>query len=350
MSCHLTSVRIKLLQLLHFRPSCNISLIDTSQKLLSQGCYGSARSSQLLCQQQIRGCMTAHVCQAQGQLDSCKNNEATASFHNMLNSLKMQAHVNEKSHEYSSVTLYSDIGDDNHSHSRKDSRNRLCKNVPLSESYILHFSQPNVQKTNGDSLNNSTSDQKTDSDDGKKDDLPSPAQLSDIRKYYMQQLPVCHKGGTMDDLKTGRHHLDIVFENLFFEKPIITQGILKYSYQQVKFKCLLHFRFVSFYVLPINVTTHYDQGCIVIHWRLHTLTFTALVRSILAFKWLDRTTYYRTVEGISTIYANSDGKIIKHRLERKIPLDTAQPSKAELLAAKLVGRKNLATQSFSKKN
>jgi len=189
----------------------------------------------------------------------------------------------------------------------------------------------------------------TGNDDKPEKDKPDPLDLETIKNYYIDRIPYFYKQN--EDLSLGLHHDDIVFENNYFQKQKILQGITAYQNEQSKLHMKANFMFPSYFFSAVGATTHVEECCVKVHWRFYYL------RNI---EWMTKYWWKRMVlgvpviecynfnDGISTFTVNKDGQVIKHQVDRLMPIqkmeaDTLKPQ----VGAKLATAMGLATPKTS---
>ncbi|XP_045195761.2 uncharacterized protein LOC123551114 [Mercenaria mercenaria] len=180
-----------------------------------------------------------------------------------------------------------------------------------------------------------------DKDDERKG--PTIMQLEAVKEYYIEIVPGFHKRG--EKLSAGLHHEKMVFENHFFKKPKVTVGLTKYSTEISKIRAIATFFYPSYHLEIQSILSYPNEGYVKMHWRAYVVSNWKFVKRILMLMKDYKSAHggHDTIDAISTFHVNRDGKIVLHKLDRKIPLQSE--SAVTNLAAKTVEMVGLAPKS-----
>lgn len=186
-------------------------------------------------------------------------------------------------------------------------------------------------------------------DDEEKKDGPTLLQLQDVMNYYIATVPSFHRASG-ENFRLGMHHKQIVFENNFYPKPIVKRGIHAYRNYLFKINLLATFAYVHYSYEIVSLRSNRKEGSVILHWRVRLLSNTSFMTSLVprVLRGSNIGDQYKTMDGISTFYVDSDGKIFKHKVERLTPLN--EPiSATEKIASKIlsnaVPKVNFTTQT-----
>lgn len=241
----------------------------------------------------------------------------------------------------------------NHAFSSFDAFSPADNELNKDYGQCFHMATPNAAvKTNnrGWYMNKKASGsggKEPDKDDNR--DGPSIDQLEAVKEYYVAVVPGFHKRG--EQLSAGLHHRDIVFENHFFKQPKRTVGLHKYSLELTKMRVMASFVYPSYFLEVQSITVHPSNGYVRMHWRAYVMSNIKFVKNF--FTWVkgmakgdNAKSAHDTIDGISTFHVNRAGKIVLHRLDRKLPVDN--PSTVKNLAAKTVEMVGLTPKASCK--
>ncbi|XP_041368911.1 uncharacterized protein LOC121383149 [Gigantopelta aegis] len=175
---------------------------------------------------------------------------------------------------------------------------------------------------------------KTDESKTKKSDKspgPSEEQLRVVHDYFVNYLPQFFRL----KLDFRSCHKDIIFENNYWGKNKIVHGVTAYASElnKIRFLALLKYTRVNMHILKITI--HTEDGTVRVRWRISGIP---QLRSL----FIGRNLFSKGKEnddvwhdGFSVFHVGKDGLIHKHRVDRVMPDEERQVSKATSFATRL---------------
>nr|CAG4645664.1 EOG090X09QP [Lynceus sp. MCZ IZ 141354] len=164
--------------------------------------------------------------------------------------------------------------------------------------------------------------------------LPNQSQLDVIFKHLSESLPRIF----VDTLDYRLYSQDVVFENNITN--IRTVGLYNYIKQVALLRTVAHLKYARVGFDILKITSHADEGCIRIRWRIRGISGLKVLFQFWKYKlWnfkniIDNQEVW--YDGFSTFYVNADGNIHLHRADKVMPdTDKSEAEKATTLAAKL---------------
>ncbi|XP_076455274.1 uncharacterized protein LOC143289916 [Babylonia areolata] len=162
---------------------------------------------------------------------------------------------------------------------------------------------------------------------------PSLDKLRAVEAHFIDSLPKFFKSR----LDYSVYHPHIVFENNFWGENQTTVGINQYAIQLTKLRALTHLKYAHVHMEVISSACLLEEGALRIHWRVVGLSQLKALRFWKYTAWSYKTSFRddaEWIDGISILYVNKDGQVIKHRLDRMTPSEE-QFAKTPSLAGKL---------------
>lgn len=142
----------------------------------------------------------------------------------------------------------------------------------------------------------------------------------------------------------GFYTPDVVFENLYWERPKITIGLTQYVFELVKIRWKINVKFSNAVIQLLKVTHDEEEGTVKIRWRMRGLRGMKIFTPWKIKIWNLKDSVNTEAEwhdGFSILYIRGDGRIWKHTLQRVIAnKDETERDKNKLLD-KLAKVKNI---------
>ncbi|KAL4219175.1 hypothetical protein ACF0H5_021757 [Mactra antiquata] len=179
---------------------------------------------------------------------------------------------------------------------------------------------------------------------------PTIAQLEEVKRFYIRSAPHFFRRG--EPMNEGRHDPDIVFENHLRKRPRTTVGIKRYIAELSKIRIVVGIMFPSCSLRIRNINIHPENGYVRIHWcALYTTDILIWSRFFSFFSSKDSNSekkkFKKEWDFISTVYVNKQGKIVKHIVDRKIPINEKRGT-VEEFAVKTAGIVGLSHEASYK--
>ncbi|XP_064617019.1 uncharacterized protein LOC135481018 [Liolophura sinensis] len=163
---------------------------------------------------------------------------------------------------------------------------------------------------------------------------PSNEQLGQFRDHITRAMPRFF----VERHNYHVYHKDIVFENNYWGTNLTANGLNAYALQLSKLRFLASLKFAHMEVVILKCTIHPEDGTVRMRWRLKGLS---QFKALMFWKFLpwnykkgvrDESQWY---DGFSVYHLNSEGLVVKHRVDQVMPDEELQTVKTANLAVKL---------------
>lgn len=117
----------------------------------------------------------------------------------------------------------------------------------------------------------------------------------------------------------GFYTPEVIFENLYYERPKITEGISAYVFELLKIRWKLNVKFSNAVIQILNIGHDEVDGTVKIRWRMRGLRGMKIFTPWKIKLWNLKDSINSEAEwhdGFSILYVRGDGRIWKHTLQR----------------------------------
>lgn len=146
---------------------------------------------------------------------------------------------------------------------------------------------------------------------------PSLEQLIYVENFMKSVVPKFLK----ETHPYGLYTTDLIFENLFWDPPKITTGLMAYAIELLKLRWKINVKFSNAQINILKITNDEEDGTVKVRWRLRGIRGMKILTPWKLKVWNLKESMKRESEwhdGFSILYVRGDGRIYKHTIQRVI--------------------------------